>query len=182
MNNEKKIEDYPINSIATYTGHCFDLAAMDPDTIDIRDIARALSMNCRWGGHVNEFYSVAEHSARVCENVKPEFKLAALLHDASEAYLLDIPKPFKNMLPDYMALEDKLMRVIAEKFGFEYPLPEEVKIADRNVLEWEWDFLKGNKFPIRTMGPNIAEMVFLKEFYHWKKVYSNLETQNQREI
>lgn len=67
--------------------------------------------------------------------------LATLLHDASEAYLLDIPRPIKHMLPQYLEAEDKLMRIIAKKYGFEYPLPEEVKQLDKQFLEIEWEWL-----------------------------------------
>lgn len=163
MNTPDNNFNYPPNSIATYTGKVFDLAVMDPDSIDIKDIARALSMNCRWGGHVKTYYSIAEHSVRVCEAVEnPRYKMQALLHDASEAYLLDIPKPFKIMMPEYVALEDKLMHVIAEKFGFEYPLRPEVKVVDKMQLNWEWYNLKEVIEPKTYMTPREAEKAFMK--------------------
>ena len=56
------------------------------------------------------------------EQCRPDLKLAGLLHDASEAYIGDMPSPFKKLMPDYKKLEDNLMKVIAQKFGFEYPL------------------------------------------------------------
>lgn len=167
MNNADNNFKYPPNSIATFTGMCFDLAVMDPDSIDIRDIARALSMNCRWGGHVNKFYSVAEHSVRVYEEVEAPFKLVALLHDASEAYLHDMPKPFKIMLPDYIAMEDKLMQVIADKYGFAYPLIPEIKVADKRLLEWEWKVLKESKNEVPDWigwDPKRAERMFLNAY------------------
>lgn len=167
MNTADNNFQYPPNSIATYTGKVFDLSVMDPESIDIKDIARALSMNCRWGGHVKAFFSIAEHSIRVCEAVEnPRYKLQALLHDASEAYLLDIPKPFKIMMPEYVALEDKLMNVIAEKYGFEYPLRPEVKFADKMMLEWEWYWLKDlrNQQTPSYMAPREAEKAFMKMY------------------
>lgn len=169
MNTADNNFAYPPNSIATYSGKVFDLAAINPDSIDIKDIARALSMNCRWAGHVKSFYSIAEHSIRVCEAVKnPRYKLQALLHDASEAYLLDIPKPFKIMMPEYVALENKLMNVIAEKYEFDYPLHPEVKFADKGQLEWEWANLKDPKniapYARDYMSPLQAERYFIKMY------------------
>lgn len=160
---------FPPNSIKTFTGQCFDLLAMDPETIVIEDIARALSMNCRWGGHTKHFYSIAMHSIHVCDLVTEDNKLAALMHDASEAYLLDIPKPFKNLLPDYMAYEDRLMRVIAEKYGFEYPINPDVKFADKKAADFEWIWLKTDQigeFP--PDDPEWSYREFLRYFNDWK--------------
>lgn len=124
--------------IRTFTGIYINVFNPKPEDICIEDIAHALSNLCRFSGHTVQFYSVAEHSIRVAELVEPQHKLAALLHDASEAYLLDIPTPIKSLFPEYSKAENKLMEVIAEKFGFEYPLPAEVKLADKAMLEFEW--------------------------------------------
>jgi hypothetical protein len=165
-------QGYGPHSIATYTGKSFDLSIMDPESITIEDIARGLSMNCRWGGHVKTFCSVAEHSIRVSEQLDDDNMFAGLMHDASEAYLLDMPKPFKTMMPDYVALEEKLMKVIADKFNFQYPLSPVVKAADKFILEWEWEHVKSKNLHVRTMTPQEAESEFLKRFrflYHSKK-------------
>src|SRR4051812_23383484 len=83
------------------------------DMFDIKDIAHALSMNCRYTGHCSRFYSVAEHSVHVSNLLKgTSLELAGLLHDASEAYITDIASPIKQFLPDYLMMEDKLMAVI----------------------------------------------------------------------
>src|SRR5690606_22017653 len=92
----------------------------------------------RFGGHTQLFYSVAKHCIECSYLVKPENQLAALLHDASEAYLMDIPSPIKNRLTNYKAIEDNLMRTIALKFGFTYPLSDQVKNIDKEMLEQEW--------------------------------------------
>lgn len=133
--------------IRTWSGRYVDPLDPDPGTILVEDIAHALSHQCRFGGHLPMFYSVAEHSLLVSEFVAPEHKLAALMHDASEAYLLDIPSPVKHRLPGYKEAEDQLMRVIAAKFNFPWPLPAEVKAADTRALQVEWDdiMLRGQR-------------------------------------
>ena len=120
--------------LQTYTGKVFDPINTTEDMIDIVDIAHALSMQCRYSGHTKKFYSVAEHSIIVSRNVHVQNAVAALLHDASEAYLVDIPKPLKPLIPEYSIIEDNLMRIISRKFGFIYPLHKEIKEIDRRML------------------------------------------------
>lgn len=120
--------------IQTYTGRAFTFPPADADAIDIEDIANALSKLCRFGGHCLKFYSVAEHSCLVSDHASDERKLAALLHDASEAYMMDLPRPFKRLFRSYQIAEEEVMRVIAAKFGFEWPLPAEVARIDRAIL------------------------------------------------
>lgn len=107
--------------ITTYTGKHFDPTAPDMTQVDIRDIAHALSLTCRGNGHVKTFFSVAQH----CINCAKEAEergcsarviLACLLHDASEAYMSDVPRPFKHSLPDYQKAEESLLEKIYEKF------------------------------------------------------------------
>jgi 5'-deoxynucleotidase YfbR-like HD superfamily hydrolase len=134
------------NSIKTYTGLYMDLKILDPKTISIYDIAHGLSHTPRFAGQPKHFYSVATHSRLMCAMAPLEHKLAALLHDASEAYMGDMPSPFKALMPDFKALEDNLMTAIANKFGFDYPLHPAVKDLDRQMLHIEMDELHEKKF------------------------------------
>ena len=154
---------YTPDCIRTFSGQYVNVFDPDPDTILIEDIAHALSHQCRFGGHLPMYYSVAQHSVLCAVSAPSEHALAALLHDASEAYMLDIPSPIKNRLPEYKKLEDNLMQVIAKKFGFQYPLHEEVKKADKMLLEWEWDrfVLKNNMIPWPSV---VAKPNFLEEY------------------
>jgi hypothetical protein len=127
--------------IRTISGKYVNVFEPKVEMICIEDIAHALSNQCRFAGHTPYFYSVAQHSNLCFELASPEHKLAALLHDASEAYLCDIPRPIKLRLPEYKLIEDKLMKLIAEKFGFQYPLHPEVKEIDDRLLKMEWDNL-----------------------------------------
>jgi hypothetical protein len=118
----------------TYSGLRF--YPRDPRSADIDpvDIAHALSLLCRYGGHVDRFYSVAEHCVLMSHAVAPEHALAALLHDATEAYLGDVVRPLKLQLPQYGAIEERVWGVVAIHFGLELSLPREVKEADNRIL------------------------------------------------
>lgn len=123
--------------IQTYTGRKFDLADPDPDQVDLADIAHAISMLCRFTGHVRDFYSVAQHSVIVSNLVPAEHAFAGLMHDATEAYVADLNRPLKNMLPEYKLIERAVWEAIAGKFGLDVALPAEVKEADNVALLWE---------------------------------------------
>lgn len=123
--------------IHTYSGKKFYAMDPTPDDIDITDIAHALSHLCRFGGHTPTFYSVAEHSILVSELVPVKDRMWGLLHDASEAYLCDIPRPFKQYLNNYKEIEENIQRVIAVKFKLDWPIPPAVHFIDRNIVAAE---------------------------------------------
>lgn len=107
--------------ITTYTGKHFEPANPDSALICIEDIAHALPMICRGNGHVVTFWSVGEHCiccAReaLARGLSNRLALACLLHDASECYMSDIPRPFKKHLPDYIRQEETLISMIYERF------------------------------------------------------------------
>lgn len=135
------------NYIRTFTGKYIDVFRPGLGAIDIVDIAHALSYTPRFRGHLNSFYSVAAHSIMCAlEFTDKRKRIEALLHDASEAYIADIPSPIKKGLRDYTELEDKLMKKISDKFKFDYPLSIEVKEVDKQMLEYEWNkYVIGNK-------------------------------------
>lgn len=120
--------------LQTYSGRQF--WPLDPraDEVFIEDVAHALSMQCRYAGHCLRFYSVAEHSVLLARHVSPESRLWALLHDASEAYLVDVPRPVKPFLPGYKQAENSVMAAICERFGLPHEMPAEVKAADRAII------------------------------------------------
>lgn len=130
--------------IQTYTGLAFYPADPRPEDVDIRDIAHALSNACRWGGHCSRFFSVAEHSVNVSMLVEPEHALQALLHDATEAYVVDVPRPLKKMLGDvYATLEKRVWDAICARYGMPCELHESVKKADDDALLAERNALLG---------------------------------------
>jgi hypothetical protein len=130
--------------IRTFTGRLVDPLAMREEDLSIEDIAHALSMTCRFGGHTRKFYSVAEHSVRVARMLGRLYRPSArelarwgLMHDASEAYLGDVVTPVKRLYPDYYEAEERLMRVVAAKWRLPWPMPAEVHEHDRRALATE---------------------------------------------
>jgi len=104
--------------IVTNSGKFVNLADPQPETICIEDIAHHLAHINRFTGATFQGYSVASHSLYVSDLVAPEFKLIALMHDATEAYLGDISSPLKSILPEYKVIEARMHKAIADKMGY----------------------------------------------------------------
>ena len=115
-----------------------------PEDVRLEDIAWSLSHQCRYAGHCAFFYSVAQHSVMVADMVPHELKRTALLHDATEAYLVDLPRPVKRMMADYRAAEQVVWEAVARRFGLPLELPAEVKDADEDALATEAPILMPN--------------------------------------
>lgn len=159
----------------TYTGRRF--WPLDPhhDEIDPTDIAHALSLICRYGGHATRFYSVAEHCYLLSHTVPTEHALWALLHDAAEAYVGDMVRPLKRHMPEFKAAEDRILHQIALRFDL-HPrtMPFEVIDADNHILRderaavvtptidhWPTDDLEPLGVTIHGWPPLVAERAYL---------------------
>lgn len=131
------------HKIKVASGHYVDLQEPDPNTIDLESIAYALSKTCRYGGHCPTFYSVAEHCVLACilaiaDKVDTWTLQAILLHDAAEAYLGDVVKPLKLLLPEYEDLEQRMDGAITTRFDVDLIVYEDaIKTYDRAMLEIE---------------------------------------------
>lgn len=171
---------HAVRSIRTFSGQYVNVFDPNPDTLLISDIAHALAHQCRFGGHLSEFFSVGQHSLLCYLIADEDSKFDALMHDVSEAYLLDMPKPIKLELPDYNIIEDNLMNVLAKKFGFNYPKSPEVERVDIHLLNWEWEVLMLNKVsnypPIDIMTPKETKAEFLRVFEHEVAKRKKLQT------
>lgn len=179
--------------IQTYTGLQFQPLNPRVEDIRIEDIAHALSNQCRFSGHCREFYSVADHSLWVSRVVEapPDgclsdrrgenraLALWGLLHDAPEAYLVDLPRPIKHgseIGRMYREFEGRLMAAICERFGLPAEEPDEVKHADKRLLFTEQRDLMGRPpkawkdpakplfYYIRPLSAGAAEAMFLERF------------------
>lgn len=167
-----------------YTGRQF--YPLDPRTsdFDIQDIATGLSREPRWNGQTDETYSVAEHCVLVSRLVPVEYQLVALLHDASEAYMKDLPGPIKHLtaLAAYREIESSVQNVIYKAFGVS-PMPEEdyrriIKTVDNRVLVTEardlfspprflggkYEDIKPFPFTITPTGEIHARKMFMRAF------------------
>ncbi|MFV8867556.1 HD family hydrolase [Serratia fonticola] len=165
--------------IQTFTGKHFNYANPTVDSICIEDIAQALSHECRFAGHLPEFYSVAQHCVLVSQIVPIEFALEALLHDAHEAYCKDIPSPLKQLIPDYRGIENSIDFVIRHKFGLPPTHSQAVKHADLVLLATErrdldiddaepWPMLAGiapsDVILVCPVNPLQARTMFMQRF------------------
>ncbi|MGE0445656.1 MAG: phosphohydrolase [Vicinamibacterales bacterium] len=122
--------------LQTISGHAFSPLAPTVADIRLEDIAHALAHLCRFGGHVRTFYSVAQHAVLVSHVVPPDLALWGLLHDASEAYLVDLPTPVKATaaLAGYRGVEALLQRTVYQAFGLVGEEPDALHVADEQLL------------------------------------------------
>jgi uncharacterized protein len=164
--------------VSTFSGNRFYPLEPRIDRVAIEDIAHGLAYQCRFNGQTQEFYSVAQHSLLVSSLVPTDLRLAALLHDAAEAYLGDMVKPLKVLLPEFAAIEDKVGAIIATAFGVDFSNYGPIKRGDLIALATEkrdlmphsaerWAYLDGIA-PVAqrivTMSPGEAKRAFLAEF------------------
>lgn len=133
--------------IQTFTGRAFSILDPRIEDVCIEDIAHALSMQCRFAGHVRAFYSVAQHSVLasvVVERLQPDnrpLQLGALMHDASEAYVVDLPRPIKRLpqLEGYRDAEKLVEWAVRERFRLTTDVRDllAIKAADEVLLRTE---------------------------------------------
>lgn len=160
-----------VTFIQSYSGAAVDFLSPKPEQILIDDIAHALSLLCRFGGHCSEFYSVAQHSVIASRNVPEKFALEALLHDATEAFLVDMPRPIKQVLKGYRDIESGLDKVIRAKYSLPEKMSPEVHFIDNQMLATEKrDLMKISERPWSNL-PDPLEM----KITPWSPVRSRRE-------
>lgn len=174
----------------TYSGKRFYPFNPTPESIDIVDIAHALSMTCRYGGHCKQFYSVAQHSVLVASKAPAELALRALMHDAPEAYTGDLIRPIKKH-PDMVVfsyVEEIVERAVCAKFDLPYPIMNPaIKRLDNRILNDErdavmvptndeWD-VPGEPLgvTIKQWSPEMARAKFLSAFETYSSWAPKLE-------
>lgn len=151
----------------TNTGRMFRYDKFDPAAVCLEDIAHALSFQCRYNGHCHAFYTTAEHSMHIADCIARRHKdnpnkkkvnrlvAQALLHDAAEAYVGDMPGPFKAMMPEFDKYEKDLMSKIFTKYKLPKLLNREVKEIDMRILLNE----KAVLFPKNTIRWEMEDVV-----------------------
>ncbi|MBR5535953.1 MAG: phosphohydrolase [Clostridia bacterium] len=177
-------------SFFTNSGKMIDMSSPHADAFCSEDIAHALSQMCRAAGNFRHFYSVAQHSLNCMREAQArgfsqKVCFACLLHDATEAYLCDIPTPLKELLGDYKKIEQAFEREIYKKFGL-YPLTDEekhlVKLVDEAMLYYEFKCLHTipiymQRTPVLCSVPNVEQMdmraveqMFLREIKAFERL------------
>ena len=169
----------------TYTGGRFYPTNPSPDDVNLVDIAHALSMSCRYNGHVDRFYSVAEHCVLLSYAASPENALWALLHDAAEAYIGDMVRPLKVQMPQFRALDDLVTGAIMTRFGLPTTMPDEIRDLDTRILldektellgsSGEWSTTRGLQplgVPIHGWEPEVAEPLYRERFEELFAIHS----------
>lgn len=167
----------------TYSGKRFYPFSPQADSIDIFDIAHALSMTCRYGGHCRRFYSVAQHSVLVASMASPEKALRALMHDAPEAYTGDLVRPIKKHaeLAAFTWVEEIVERAICAKFDLPFPIMDaDIKRLDNRILldereqimlptddDWHLDEYKPLGVMIEYWPPDVARNRFIIAFHSY---------------
>lgn len=177
MKRKKKLTEQTKSSITVTGGAYFDI--LNPTAYDypIEVIANALSNICRYTGHVDKYYSVAEHSVLVSKAVPEKYALEGLLHDASEAFVGDVSSPLKKLLPEYQKIEDAIQAAIAKHFNLIYPFPDAIHEADKRVYWaeratvapgkdtlWHQELRASRKVTPSGMSPIMAKRMFLSRF------------------
>lgn len=158
-----------MTAIATVTGKVIDFLNPDPEQLSLDDIARGLSRAPRYAGQTEKPYTVIQHSLLVAHLVPSEHRLHALLHDAPEAYLCDVPSPAKDAMRQlsldgvspYDIIEHRLWGAITHRWDLSSVMPEAVTNADRQAMvieapvlqpeAWDlpvWDFAREIIYPV----------------------------------
>lgn len=164
-----------------YSGEKFWPLDPKPEEVSLKDIAHSLALQCRFNGHSDVFYSIAQHSVLVSKVVSQEQALAALFHDASEAYTGDMVSPLKKFLPpEFKMIEKEIENAVFEHFGIKHETVDhvEIKRADKIALFTEmrdlmkeppskWDdvdLFQPHTDKIIPLSPEEAEKEFLDRF------------------
>jgi hypothetical protein len=157
LNNDKGINME--SWIQTYTGKHFDIFNPKIEDINISDIAHGLAMQCRFNGHCNQFYSVAEHCVRMAGWDLPGDPKQRLFHDAAETYMGDIPSPIKQNFPEFNKIEENLLNIIFKKFKIPLYNKDIVKEADLIMLSTESRDLMNNPNDWRSLPTPYHEII-----------------------
>jgi hypothetical protein len=172
-----------VDYIETYTGRAFFPLAPSVQDISVIDIAHALANQCRYSGHTSHFYSTAQHCCLLANYVRQKMKgspldcLQILMHDAAEAYLVDIPRPVKQHMPEFRKWDHTITMCVRSWYGCgDLPLPKWQDELDSRIIvderaqlmsdsgnDWGHD-LEPLGIYIETWTPLMAEQQFLLRY------------------
>ena len=162
--------------IDTFSGLKFSFLTPEIGHISIIDIGKGLANKGHFGGQTEHFFSIAQHSLLVLNLMTLDFKnnykmgMAALLHDASEAYTGDMVKPLKELLPEFKRIEDNITRVIFEKFSLPLEILKKIKPYDLKAQEIEYDTFFNKRNHLEYLSPNEAYKEFITQYLYYKNL------------
>lgn len=179
--------------IETFSGKQISYVEPDVNQICIEDISHALAHICRFNGHSVRMYSVAEHCCLMADYAASTGKyhsyevIEVLMHDAAEAYITDIPRPLKLLLPDFKLIEERLEIKIAKRFNMLYPRDPYIKELDNRILldereqvmnksQHHWNLIGATEplgVEVRFWTPYQAKLEFMNRFEHHRGMENN---------
>ena len=153
----------------TSKGKWYDLYNLNKDDINIDLIATSLSRQARYLGHTNQVISVAQHCYMLAQSFiiigEVDKAYQALMHDASETWLSDVPRPLKKLIAgEYTNLEDKIEQVLSEKYKFKYPFDDDIMVADKNIAQYEMTVMMKHEIFSDYWSAEKAKKMFLEMF------------------
>lgn len=168
-------------AILLASGEYFYFSHPEESCFTVEDIAHALANTCRFNGHCQQFYSVAQHCVLVSSHLPANLRYQGLMHDAAEAFIGDVTRPLKQLLPDYVAISGRIEAAVFGRLGLPKKLNPLVKKADLRALlteqrdvmsnRDEWPCLRGLRpfaEPIIPLPPHMAREEFLRRFRNVK--------------
>lgn len=158
-----------LTKIRLSNGKYFDFANPNPDDIDVEDIARGIAREFRFANQTD--YTVAQHVYYA--SLEPGTileKFERLHHDDSEGIMKDMPKPLKNLLPDYQFIESKVTETINKKLGLPFPATESCHVIDKRMFDWEYRGLMLKEYHVHCWTPEFAEKKYLERHYELLRI------------
>lgn len=141
--------------IRTVSGKEIDLNEFSVTDFNLHDAIHSLSMQCRYNGHVEHFYSVLEHQIVVSGSVSPELRFRALVHDIAEYLISDLITPIKDVCPRFRELESHIESKVFSALGLPKELPNfqeiELKSVDSTIRVLEINTLSKIPAPERLV-------------------------------
>jgi 5'-deoxynucleotidase YfbR-like HD superfamily hydrolase len=175
-NCQNPMETATVATLPTLTGKSIDILNPKEQDFELEDIANGLSLECRFGKQISRMYTVAQHSVLVAHLCPPGLKKIGLLHDASEAYLGDVTKPFKSLLgAAYKGIEFNFETVIFQKFGLDVALLPEIKPYDLEAYELEKKYLRLHDHLPLMRVLNEAGMIIAGTEAIWRPLVAKME-------
>jgi uncharacterized protein len=169
-----------VNFIETYTGRAFFPLAPRVEDVTVIDVAHHLSNQNRYSGATEFYYSTAQHCCLLYDYVEQVLKgspldcFQILHHDDAETYLVDMPRPVKQHMPQFRIWDRNIQMCVRSAIGIgDVPIPpwqddldsriivdERAQVMSESDNDWQHD-LEPLGIEIKPWLPVIAEQNFL---------------------